>query len=527
MSPLAGTWRVVGAHLRTGWRSLTLSAGAMAGLVVAMAAGVFALYPTPESRAAYAASMGASPATMAFNGQWPDLASPGGITTYEVGFIGLLAFPPIALHLAISRTRAEEDSGRAELLTAGRLGRLAPLSGALIALTLTLVVFATAAAVGLIAVGLPVRGTLWYAGSLGLFAWWFAALGLLAAQLARTARTAMGLGLAAALGIFLVRAVIDGRGIDAQWLTPMGWLPLARPFGPEPTALPLLAFAVTGLALIGLAALLAGRRDLGAGALAPRPGPATGSPLLGHPFGVAARLTRGAALGWGIGLLAWGAALGTLTADMADLVRTNPDLAQLLGGGRPEDIVTSLALVVIALGGGALGLQALGTLQAEEASGRLGLLFGAPIVRARLWTAWWFVIALQMALAMGVGAVGLGISTRLVIDRPSALADAVTGVASYLPAMLALVAVTALAAMIVRGGAALGWVLLAWTAVVALLAETLRLPQWARQVSVLEHVGRVPIEAAEPLALAALAAGAVCALAVATAVGRVRDLRAG
>lgn len=269
MTTFAGTWRVIEGHWRTGWLGLLLWPAAMAALVIGTASGVSALYPSAEGREIYAATLGASPASLAFNGRWQDLTTMGGITGYEVGFMGLLLFPPIVLHIAVSRTRAEEDSGRAELLTAGRVGRLAPITGALVSLTVAFLLFAVAAVAGLAAVGLPVRGVLWYAGSLALFAWWFGAMGLLTAQLGGSTRAAMGLGLLVAFGMFLVRAVIDGRGIDAQWATPMGWLPLVRPFSSEPAAGPMVLFALSGLAILVGAAAVAVRRDLGAGVLEP------------------------------------------------------------------------------------------------------------------------------------------------------------------------------------------------------------------------------------------------------------------
>lgn len=527
MTTFAGTWRVIEGHWRTGWLGLLLWPAAMAALVIGTASGVSALYPSAEGREIYAATLGASPASLAFNGRWQDLTTMGGITGYEVGFMGLLLFPPIVLHIAVSRTRAEEDSGRAELLTAGCVGRLAPITGALVSLTVAFLLFAVAAVAGLAAVGLPVRGVLWYAGSLALFAWWFGAMGLLTAQLGGSTRAAMGLGLLVAFGMFLVRAVIDGRGIDAQWATPMGWLPLVRPFSSEPAAGPMVLFALSGLAILVGAAAVAVRRDLGAGVLEPRPGPAQGSAGLGHPVGVAWRLTRGPLIGWAMGLIAWGAAIGTLTGEMADLVAANPGIGTMLGSGRPEDIVTALAVVVVALGGGALGLQALGVLQGEESSGRLGLVLSSPIGRVRVWGSWWLVIAVEVAAVMVLGAVALGLSTWWATDRSGALGDAVAAAAAYCLPILALVALAALAGMIVRGGLMVGWAILAWTAIVAFLAETLRLPDWSRQLSVLEQVGRVPIETPEVSALVGFAGLMLAASGLATGYGRVRDLRAG
>lgn len=128
---------------------------------------------------------------------------------------------------------------------------------------------------------------------------------------------------------------------------------------------------------------------------------------------------------------------------------------------------------------------------------------------------------------MVLGAVALGLSTWWATDRSGALGDAVAAAAAYCLPILALVALAALAGMIVRGGLMVGWAILAWTAIVAFLAETLRLPDWSRQLSVLEQVGRVPIETPEVSALVGFAGLMLAASGLATGYGRVRDLRAG
>lgn len=524
---VSGALVVARAHARTGWPALLAWPLAMAALVVAVAAGIDALYPGAADREAYAAAMAVSPAAAAFNGRWHDLTTAGGITTNEVGFLGLLLFPPVGIHLAIARTRAEEDSGRAELLTAGRLGRLAPLAGAAAVTVLALALFAAASWAGLTALGLPASGAGLYAAGLALFVAWFAAFGLVAAQLARTARTAYAVALGGALAMFAARAVVDGRDADLPWLTPTGWLPEVRPFGPDPSALPLLLLAGTGLALLGVAAVVASRRDLGAGVLAPRPGPAAGGRVLGMPAGVAWRLTRGAFLGWTLGLAAWSAAIGTLTEEMTEVVRANPEIAALLGVDRPDDLVTTLALVVTALGIIALGLQGLGTLGAEEASGRLGLTLAHPVGRGRLWASWWAVLVAEAAVATAVGGGVLGLVTRAMTGRESALGSVLEASFVLLAAALAIIGVAALCGAVARGGHVVGWLVLGWVAVVALLAETLRLPDWARDLSPLELVGRVPVAPADGAAVAGCLAAALAGFVAATAVARRRDLRAG
>ena len=197
----------------------------------------------------------------------------------------------MAILLVVRHTRAEEETGRAELVGAGVVGRHAPLAAALITAALASVALGLIVALAVVATGLAVAGALALGAS-------FAAVGLVFARHGRRggadrrvrARGANGL----AIGVLgaRVRAAGDrrrrpalpspgsrrsaGRRRSARSRDERWWLLLA-----------LLALA----ALLTFAATrLAARRDLGAGILPPRPGPARGA--LSHA--AAARLAAAA-----------------------------------------------------------------------------------------------------------------------------------------------------------------------------------------------------------------------------------------
>ena len=88
-----------------------------------------ALPPPQADRAQYAATVGVSTVNIAFNGRGYDLTSLGGITAFEIGITGQLLYPLVGMILAIHLTRRQEEAGRIELLTAGRLGALTPWRG--------------------------------------------------------------------------------------------------------------------------------------------------------------------------------------------------------------------------------------------------------------------------------------------------------------------------------------------------------------------------------------------------------------
>lgn len=74
---------------------------------------------------------------------------------------------------------------------------------------------------------------------------------------------------------------------------------------------------------------------------------------------------------------------------------------------------------------------------------------------------------------------------------------------------------------------ALSWLLLLWSAIVAMLAERLRLPAWSRDLSPLQHTGRGFGVALDVTAMLVMAGTSLALLAASTLLLRRRDLAAG
>lgn len=521
-----GTLRLLRLGLRTGGRGLLLIAVLTAGLVTAMAGSIEALYADLPEREQYAATVGASPASLAFNGRGYGLTTTGGITAFEVGFIGQLLFPLLALHVALRHTRREEEAGRTELLTAGRVGRLAPLTAGAGLLALTCLTTGGLMLLGVVGAGLPAVGTAWYAASITMLMLFFGAVGLLLGQLAQSTRTAHLAGLSVITAAFVLRALVDGLGWDAAWASPLGWLAEVRPFA-EPRVWPLLAHAGAALVLLALAVVVARSRDLGSGVLAPRPGPARGRSSLGTVTGAAWRLTRGAALAWAVLGVVWAACFGALTREMADLVDANPTLVEALGVERGADVVTSLAVVVVCLAATAVAVQGAGRWGGEEATDRLGAMLATRVSRTRLWLTWWAVVAATSIAVLVLGTATLGLAAWAATGQRVNLVTALEVGTGYAVPVVFVAAVAALLRAAVPRAAALAWLLVGWIVLVGFLAEVLRIPDWARDLSPLHLVGTLPQDEPSVTAVLGLGAGAAVLLGLSLVVFRRRDLRVG
>ncbi|MFK0282456.1 ABC transporter permease [Streptomyces sp. NPDC090499] len=414
MSTLAGTGTLLRFALRRDRVTTPVWIAVNALMVLSMPNTLQSLYGTDAERADLVRQLQANASYRALIGPLHD-TSLGGLTAWRVGvYAGLLA-AVTGLLVVVRHTRDEEESGRAELVASGAVGRRASLTAALLAAAVANAVLALLVTAGL--AGQGAAGALAFGLGLGATGMVFATTAAIAAQLTESARLARGLTSAVLGAAFVLRAAGDSASSDGSsvwtWLSPLGWLENLRPFAAARWWV-LLLFAAAVL-VQGLAAYaLAGRRDLGMSFFPARPGPAAGR--LGSAAALAWRLQRGGVLGWSLGFFLAGVVYGGLTDGAADLVGDNDSAREIFErmGGQSGLTDAFLASMV-----GMLGLVAalyvvasVLRLNGEETSGRAEPLLAGPVSRLR-WAAGHLTIAfagaaLIMLLAGAGFAVGYG-----------------------------------------------------------------------------------------------------------------------
>lgn len=526
---LSGLTRMAGICVRALWPAQLAVIVLSAGLVAAVARGIEGLYPTQADRAQYAATVGVSTINIAFNGRGYDLTGLGGITSFEVGFAGQILFPLAGVVLAIHLTRRQEEAGRIELLTAGRIGPAAPLGAAAVLVVMDAAIAGALIIAAMVAAGLPGTGATWYAAGAAACIIFFGAVGLLLAQLCQSARTAYLAGACTVTAAFLVRAVLDGLDAKLPWLSPLGWLPEVRAFGAagQQRVWPLIAYGAGGLLLAAVSGALALRRDLGSGVLAPRPGPARARRGLATGLGLTWRQCRSAVTVWGAIATGWALAMGLMSKEVTGLVDANPTILHSMGVDRGTDLLVMMAAVVSAVAAAAVGVQAGTRLAGEESSGRLGAVLSTRLPRERLWGVWWTTALFGSLSVMAISSLVLGVSTWCVSGQRAALRTALAVGAGYTAPVVLVTAVCAALCALGPRWAALGWLPVGWCFTVGFLGEALRLPQWSRDLSPLHLVGALPVDDPDRTAVVGLGLAAVVLLAASVVVFRRRDLRAG
>ena len=424
MKALEGTGRLV-RHLLRRERFI---ASTWIALVVLMVVGTLHQYarvfPTEQARESFAEFIHQNRLLLAFSGQLsaPSLA---GLAAWKISDTLYTLLPLLTVLTVVRHTRAEEESGRYELLAACGIGRHASLTATLLVACGANVLAGLLSALGWMHAGCDPYGSLLFGCALAAPGCVFAMVAAVMAQLSASARTAHGASFVW-LGVgYLLRFMADGTGQTwLKWLSPQGWSHQLRPFSENRgwvLALPLTAMLVLG----GTAYVLAERRDLGTGVLPARPGPAEAPGLTG-PVALAWRLQRGMLWGWVVGFAALGALMGGVAHGVWDAGSRSPwwhELYRRYSGSLETPFVdVFLWILVLSLGYSATLHPILATLRltSEEESGRAELVLATPVSRWR-WmashlvfvglgpVAVMFATGLAAGLAHGVntGAVGV------------------------------------------------------------------------------------------------------------------------
>ncbi|MBB4982130.1 MULTISPECIES: ABC transporter permease [Streptomyces] len=485
---LAGTGVLTRLALRRDRLMLPVWALVTGGMVASGAGSLQGLYGTAAERAELAASMTANSSMRAMYGPvFGD--SLGGLVAWRFGTFGAVLAAVASLIVVVRHTREEEETGRQEMLSAGAVGRRAPLTAALLAAlvmnaAVALVVTAGLAGqgtAGALALGLAIGGT-------GMV---FATTAALAAQLTESARLAKGLS-AAVLGLaFALRAAGDAGTAGGEsvltWVSPIGWAEHVRAFAGERWWV-LLVIAGAVLIQTAVAYALTARRDVGASFLATRPGPARGR--LATAGALAWRLQRGTLLGWSLGFLLGGLVFGGMVEGAADIVGDNErarEIFERMGG--QSALTDAFLATMVSLFGMLAALYAVGSVlrpHGEETSGRAEPLLAGALGRLR-WAAGHLVIALGGSALILVLA-GLGLALSYGHDLGPVLGAALV----QLPAVWTLAGLAVLLWGVAPKAATAAWGVAGLCLALGWIGPALGLPQAVLDASPFGHLPKLP-----------------------------------
>ncbi|MCP9623225.1 ABC transporter permease [Nocardia otitidiscaviarum] len=460
---------------------------------------IASVYPDEAGRVGFARSILASPAQLAMYGPIYDTGL-GAVGIWKAGmFFTLLGIATILT--VIRHTRAEEETGRGELVASTRIGRFAGLTAALVLGLGGALATGLLGTLSLLGTSVPASGSLAFGLALAGSGAVFAAVAAVAAQVSPSARTARGIAFAVLAATYTLRAIGDARAGDGPtsvltWLSPQGWSLQVRAYAGDHFAV-LLLHLVTVTVLTAVAYTLLAHRDLGGGLIAERSGALRAGPALSGPLGLAWRLQRGSLLAWTVGLALYGLVFGSVVYGIGDELGDSEmirELIQRMGGAQLlEDAMLNYGFTMLSVAATAYAISAALRLHGEEAAQHAETVLTVAVSRIR-WAASHLVIALlgPAVILTVAGTVGGLVYGRAAGDVSGKLGAVLGAALVQLPAIWLFVGV-----VILLFGVAPRWTPVAWGVFVAAVAVFLLgaisgAPQWFRNLDPYQHAPKLP-----------------------------------
>ena len=516
MSTLTGTGALTKMAFRRDRTMLVIWIYVLTAFVAATVYGFRKAYPTAALLESTAAGAAHNPALLSLYG--PVFGSSlGSLTAWRDSAILGLGLALMSIFIVVRHTRADEETGRLELIGATVVGRHAQLACAIaVAVTANLVV-GVAMAAAAIALGLPAAGSIAMAAGLVGCGLVFTGVAAVTAQLAQTARTARGLAIGVVGVAFLLRAIGDSVGPGGprwlSWLSPIGWGELVRAFDGVRwwvLVLPVLAAVVVSTA----GAMLAARRDYDAGIVAQRPGPAAGSASLRTSLALAWRLQRGSLLAWVGGAFVYGVVIGSSAKGIGGLLGSHEVKRIMRNLGGHAGLTNAYLAAILGFTGLVVAGYAVSTvlrLRSEETDGHADPVLATGTGRIS-WALSHLGIAaigtLTAVLMVGFGA-GLGYVSRAG-GGGAEIGRLVAAGLAQAPAALVIGGVAAaLFGLAPKASVSGSWTVLGVLVLLLMLGATIQLSHWVLDISPFTHLPKLPGGTVHSLPLAVLCVVAV------------------
>ncbi|HET9895311.1 MAG TPA: ABC transporter permease [Streptosporangiaceae bacterium] len=507
---LTGTGTLIKLAFRRDRITLVIWIYALTAFVAATAYGFKKLYPAAPGRVEFVAAASSNPSLLSLYGPLYGTSTGSLVSWRDTALLGLAA-GLMSIFLLVRHTRADEESGRLELVGATAIGRNAALASAIaVAGTANAVIFVTMTAVAIL-FGLPAAGSIAMAGGIAGCGLAFTGIAAVAAQLAQTARAARGVAFGAIAAAFLLRAVGDSAASDGprwlSWLSPVGWAELVRSFGSIRWWLLALPLACAVL-VAAVGAVLAANRDYDAGLIGARPGPPVASASLRNSFALAWRLQRGSLFAWVAGALVFGVLIGSAAKGIGGLIASSQVRRIVISLGGQAALTNAFFAAILGFVGlivAGYAVSAVLRLRSEEAEGHAESVLSTGTGRLP-WGGSHLIIAAAGTVAI-LSAAGLGAGLGYVYQAGGGgteLARLTLAGLAQAPAALVIGGVAAaLFGLLPRRCVAVSWAVLGVVAAMLLLGAVLQLSHWVLDLSPFTHSPKLPggTVAAEPLVL--------------------------
>ncbi|KOX22180.1 ABC transporter permease [Nocardiopsis sp. NRRL B-16309] len=529
MRTFTGTGSLIRFILRRDRVRMTVWTVSLVGMMAMTVPTLDEMFQTPEQRLGRAAIM-ETPTGIVLGGPGYglDTYGLGAMVANEMTMTLLVALAVMSVLHVVRHTRAEEESGRAELLRANVVGSGAQMTAALATNAVVNAVIGGLITLSLVANGLDAPDSVAYGAGLALAGITFGAIAAVCAQVSEHSRGASGLAFLVVGVLFMFRVVGDiaERGGSApSWFSPFAWVQQTRMYD-DLRWWPLALYAVVIVAVFAVAFLLAGRRDLGAGLVAARPGPVNASPLLNGVFALHLRQQRTSIVAWTVAVALFALSFGTLIAEIDTMVEQNPELVTRMGldAQNMSSAFLGMLLLYVVMTAAAFATLSVLRTRAEETSGRAELVLSTAVGRIR-WMGSAMLVSTLTAIVMTLlGGASLGLGAALATGDDDWVGTVTEAAAAQLPVVLMFVGLTALFVGVAPRLVGVVWAWFGYGLVATIFGPLLDLPEWMMDYGPFGLVAQLPVEEFETAPFIVVLGAALATAAVGLAGFRRRDL---
>lgn len=434
-----------------------------------------------------------------------------------VGLYGVYLMLGAALMsiMTVSRhTRVEEQTGRAELVRANVVGRHAQLAAALALVALMNLLMTALMTFAFYFSSIephPFAVSLLFASSIGTVGLVFGGVAAVTVQLSAFSRAASGIAGAVLAVSFAVRGLgdmsfVQGGNLDwLSWLSPLGWSQQTAPLTLD-RWWPLGISLVATMLLVATSFALQSRRDLAAGILPDRLGPAVAPSWLRTSLSLSYRLQRSALSWWSVAMLTGGITFGAFVQPMAEnAAGMPPELTAILGGAEGMvDGYLGFMGVFFAIMVAVFAVLSVQALRGEEQSMRTEPVLATNVSRGDWIISWTVVTALGSLWLLVLSGVGDGAGAAFSTGNWTLLGKAILGQVAHAPAIWVLLGLAVALYGFAPRMLGLTWVVFTWGAALSMFGEMMQLSETVLGTSVFRHVGQYPAETISWTAVALL-----------------------
>ncbi|MGP4054361.1 ABC transporter permease [Mycobacterium sp. 4D054] len=485
-SPWTGTARLVGLALRRDRIRLSVWIVALTAMMAYSPGTIELAYPEEIQRQARVDLL-KTPAGMMLGGPMFGVKETelGAMVANELMLTLIIATSILAVLTVIRHTRAEEESGTAELVLSSAVGRYARTTAALAVVAAVNVVLAATMTAATAANGFDVVNSAAMCLGVTAVATLFGAVAAVTAQMWRSARAATGAAMAVLAAAALIRGVgdvIDPAGSPLSWVSPIAWAQQMRAFV-ELRWWPLIPLLLLALILIAAAAGLEARRQYDEGTIASRSERPGARPVRGL-LALHLRLQRGQTIGWSVGLFAAGLAFGSMTDSLLDAARDNELIAAIVSDQGVDGVYTTMSQF-LAAAAAAYVVSAVLRVYGDEQSGLGEAVLAGAVSRER-----WLLSAVASAVLgatvlMFFAGMGNGLGAGLTLGEPVTVLRLTVAGLAFVPALAVLAGVAALSVALRQAWTA--WLAVTFVVAALYLGALLRLPDWLLDLSPVGH----------------------------------------